>query len=170
MKEPTIIIEDDELPEAFRRPVLRKNKSKPPRPMSESVDYNPDLVEKLEGPALQRVLSLGPGERFKRSSIRLVAVTLLLDKVNRKRSLNRIENLASAMCVIWINRNNPRVDRVTTNNQTLRCLCLSSILLKTKIFHHKIYAIIFCLKLFQTEEILHGRDVENELAAYFVKI
>ncbi|CBY20942.1 unnamed protein product [Oikopleura dioica] len=67
---PTIIIEDDELPEAFRRPVLRKNKSKPPRPMSESVDYNPDLVEKLEGPALQRVLSLGPGERFKRSSIR----------------------------------------------------------------------------------------------------
>ncbi|CAG5112779.1 Oidioi.mRNA.OKI2018_I69.chr2.g6955.t1.cds [Oikopleura dioica] len=70
--EPKIIIEDDELPEAFRRPVLRasKNKSKPPRPMSESVDYNPDLVEKLEGPALQRVLSLGPGERFKRSSIR----------------------------------------------------------------------------------------------------
>ena len=57
---------------AFVRPVVmrRNNRQVSVRPLSESVDYNPDLVEKLEGPTLQKVLSRGPEERFKRSSLR----------------------------------------------------------------------------------------------------
>ena len=68
--EPIIKVEDDETPSAFVRPVIRRNKPKAVRPLSESIDYNADLVEKLEAPTLRRVLSLGPEERFKRSSLR----------------------------------------------------------------------------------------------------
>ena len=54
--------------------VLRRNhhhaKPKGVRPLSESVDYNHNLIEKLEAPALNRVLSIGAEERFKRSSMR----------------------------------------------------------------------------------------------------
>lgn len=70
--EPIIKIEEDELPSAFIRPVIRRNKPKAVRPLSESIDYNINLVEKLEAPTLRRVMSLGPEERFKRSSLRFV--------------------------------------------------------------------------------------------------
>ena len=67
---PIIKIEEDEMPSAFVRPVIRRNKPKAVRPLSENIDYNVDIVEKLEAPTLRRVMSLGPEERFKRSSLR----------------------------------------------------------------------------------------------------
>ena len=70
LQSPVIKIEDDETPQPFVRPVIRRKKPKAIRPLSESIDYNADLVEKLEAPTLQRVMSMGPEERFKRSSIR----------------------------------------------------------------------------------------------------
>ena len=64
---------DDKTCELSFISVMRRSKPKAVRPLSESVDYNLNLVEKLEAPALNRVLSIGAEERFKRSSMRLVA-------------------------------------------------------------------------------------------------
>ena len=54
----------------FIRPVMRRNKTKSVRPLSESIDYNQELMEKLEAPTLRRFNSMAPEERFKRSSLR----------------------------------------------------------------------------------------------------
>jgi hypothetical protein len=70
--DPTILIEDHIQPTPFVRPIQRRNFGRPKstRPLSENIGYNEDLLEKLEEPALRRIMSLGPEERFKRSSLR----------------------------------------------------------------------------------------------------
>ena len=54
----------------FVRPVMRRKERKSVRPLSESIDYSQELMEKLEAPTLRRFNDLAPEERFKRSSLR----------------------------------------------------------------------------------------------------
>ena len=87
---PNQVKSDDKTCELSLISVMRRSKPKAVRPLSESVDYNLNLVEKLEAPALNRVLSIGAEERFKRSSMRLVAYNY---KNHKAAALNKENSL-----------------------------------------------------------------------------